>query len=50
MYFLIIVFGAFNGLMFLPTILSLIGPQEDKQEIMEAYKDRKFFYELKKKI
>lgn len=30
MYFLIIVFGAFNGLMFLPTILSLIGPKEDK--------------------
>lgn len=30
MYFLIIVFGAFNGLMVLPTLLSLIGPQEDK--------------------
>ena len=44
MYFLIIVFGAFNGLMFLPTILSLIGPKEDKQEIIEAFKDRKFFY------
>ena len=50
MYFLIIVFGAFNGLMFLPTILSLIGPKEDKQEIIEAFKDRKFFYQLKKRI
>ena len=50
MYFLIIVFGAFNGLMFLPTILSLVGPLEDKQEIMEAFKDRRFFYQLKKRI
>ena len=36
--------------MFLPTILSLIGPNEDKQEIIEAFKDRKFSYQLKKRI
>lgn len=35
MYLFIIVFGAFNGLMFLPTILSLIGPDVDKGEIIE---------------
>ena len=35
MYLLIIIFGAFNGMMFLPTILSLYGPMEDKQEIIE---------------
>ena len=43
MYLFIIVFGAFNGLVFLPTLLSLIGPAEDKSEIIEAYKDKKFF-------
>jgi hypothetical protein len=43
MYLFIIVFGAFNGLMFLPTLLSLIGPAEDKSEIIEGYKDKKFF-------
>ena len=43
MYLFIIVFGAFNGLMFLPTILSVIGPEEDKSEIIEGYKDKKFF-------
>lgn len=43
MYLFIIVFGAFNGMMFLPTLLSIIGPAEDKQEMIEAYKDRKLF-------
>lgn len=46
MYLFIIVFGAWNGLMFLPTILSVIGPEEDKAEVIEAYKDRKFFGQL----
>lgn len=35
MYLFIIVFGAFNGLMFLPTLLSLVGPSEDRSEIIE---------------
>lgn len=39
MYLFIIVFGVFNGLMFLPTMLSLIGPDEDKSEIIESIKD-----------
>jgi Niemann-Pick C1 protein len=37
MYLFIIVFGVFNGLVFLPTLLSLIGPAEDKSEIIEGY-------------
>ena len=50
MYLFIIVFGVFNGLMFLPTILSWIGPQEDKFEIIEAYKDRKFFEKCRREM
>lgn len=46
MYLFIIIFGAFNGMMFLPTILSLVGPDEDKAEVIESYKDRKFFQQL----
>lgn len=49
MYLFIIVFGAFNGLMFLPTVLSIIGPDEDKSEVIEAIKDKKFFEEIKKR-
>jgi len=43
MYLFIIVFGVFNGLVFLPTLLSLIGPAEYKSEILEGYQDKKFF-------
>lgn len=50
MYMFIIVFGSFNGLMFLPTILSLIGPAEDKSEIIEGFKDKKFYGQLERKI
>ena len=50
MYLFIIVFGAFNGLMFLPTILSFIGPLEDKFDIIEAFKDRKFFNQCRKEM
>lgn len=50
MYLMIIIFGAFNGLMFLPTVLSLIGPGIDRSEIIEAYKDEKFFSILYKKM
>jgi len=50
MYMFIIVFGSFNGLMFLPTILSMIGPGEDKSEIIEGFKDRKFFNKLQNKL
>lgn len=49
MYLFIIVFGVFNGLMFLPTVLSLIGPDEDKSEIIEAIKDKMHFEKLKNK-
>jgi len=48
MYLFIIVFGVFNGMFFLPTVLTLIGPSEDKSEIIEAFKDRQFFAKLKK--
>jgi len=50
MYLFIIIFGAFNGLMFLPTILSVIGPEEDKSEIIEGFKDNKLFFNLKRKL
>jgi hypothetical protein len=36
--------------MFLPTILSLIGPDIDRSEIIEAFKDEKFFAILYKKM
>ena len=49
MYLFIIVFGAFNGLMFLPTVLSIIGPDEDKSEVIESIKDKKFFEEIKRR-
>jgi len=47
MYLFIIIFGAFNGLMFLPTLLSIIGPVEDKSEIIEGMKDTKLFFRIK---
>ena len=47
MYLFIIIFGAFNGLMFLPTMLSIIGPAEDKSEIIEGLQDNKLFFKLK---
>ena len=50
MYLFIIVFGAFNGLVFLPTILSLIGPKEDISYIIEQMKDKKFFRLTKQKL
>ena len=50
MYLFIIVFGAFNGLMFLPTVLSLIGPEADKEEIIEAYKEKRHFAQIQRKI
>jgi Niemann-Pick C1 protein len=43
MYLFIIIFGVFNGLMFLPTMLSVIGPDEDRQELIESYKDKKLY-------
>ncbi len=42
MYLFIIIFGAFNGLMFLPTILSWFGPATDRSELIEEYKSEKF--------
>jgi len=41
MYMFIIVLGVFNGLFFLPVLLSLIGPAPDEQDI-EA-KENDFF-------
>ena len=49
MYLFIIIFGVFNGLFFLPIMLSLIGPSPDKRELIESFKTRKHFYQLKKK-
>ena len=39
MYLFIIIIGVFNGLMFLPVVLSLIGPGYDKSLIVEHLKD-----------
>lgn len=41
MYIFIIIIGVFNGLMFLPALLSLIGPAPDKQLILEHNRDMK---------
>ena len=41
MYLFIIILGAFNGLMVLPTLLSLIGPQADINEILQDYEHHK---------
>ena len=41
--------GAFNGLMFMPVLLSLIGPPPDTQEVIEAYEDEKLFSLIKRK-
>ena len=41
MYLFIIILGAFNGLMVLPVLLSLIGPQSDVNEILDDYKHHK---------
>jgi len=35
MYIFIVIIGAFNGLMFMPVLLSLVGPPPDKQELIE---------------
>lgn len=39
MYLSIILLGVFNGLFFLPVILSIIGPPTDEFEVMEEKKD-----------
>jgi len=39
MYIFIIIIGVFNGLMFLPVVLSLIGPAADNSLINEHYRD-----------
>ena len=41
MYLFIIILGAFNGLMVLPVLLSLIGPPADINEILQDYKHHK---------
>ena len=48
MYLFIIVFGAFNGLMFLPTILSWFGPATDKSELIEEFKNERFLESLRR--
>ena len=50
MYLFIIIWGAFNGLMFLPAVLSWIGPAVDKAELIEEYKSQQFLNRLKKQI
>ena len=39
MYLCIILLGVFNGLFFLPVMLSIMGPPTDEHEVMEAKKD-----------
>jgi Niemann-Pick C1 protein len=46
MYLFIIILGAFNGLMLLPVLLSLIGPQADINEILQDYKHHKLVSNL----
>lgn len=40
MYLFIIILGVFNGLCFLPVMLSWIGPPTDEVEVMEAANDK----------
>lgn len=40
MYLFIIILGVFNGLFFLPIMLSWIGPPTDEIEVMEAENDK----------
>ena len=49
MYIFIVIIGAFNGLLFLPVLLSLVGPAPDRQELIEAYEDKKLFQLIRKK-
>ena len=49
MYLFIIVFGAFNGLMFLPAMLSLFGPATDKSEVIEEFENEQFLASLRNK-
>jgi len=39
MYLCIIILGVFNGLFFLPVMLSIIGPPTDEFEVIEGRKD-----------
>lgn len=49
MYLFIIILGAFNGLMFLPSLLALMGPEADKSELIEAFRDKEHFRLLQRK-
>lgn len=42
MFLFIIIFGAFNGMMLLPILLSVIGPATDKFELLEDHKQAQF--------
>lgn len=46
MYIFIIILGAFNGLMVLPVLLSLVGPSADKNEILQDYEHFKMIKKL----
>ena len=39
MYLMIIILGVFNGLFFLPVMLSWIGPPTDEIEVLEKEND-----------
>lgn len=47
MYLMIIMLGVFNGLFFMPVMLSLIGPPVDQNELIEHEKD---LMDMKKKV
>ena len=49
MFLFIIVFGAFNGMMLLPIMLSFFGPATDKFELLEEHKQLEFMAMLKKR-
>lgn len=50
MFLFIIIFGAFNGMMLLPILLSMIGPATDKFELLEDHKQKQFLSSLKRSI
>jgi len=48
MYLFIILLGVFNGLFFLPVVLSVIGPAVDEKEIAEGDRSHKQMIQIAK--
>jgi len=49
MYLFIIILGVFNGLFFLPVMLSVIGPATDENEVAEKEHDKKIMRQIAEK-